>query len=731
MVDNVVTVKRRHLLAAASLPVLASLPAPLARAADPEVGQVIAFVTDVHVDPEDPDKSARAQVMVDALIELDPDLVIHGGDLTEHGSVTEFRHWIAMFPAEFGKRIHHVPGNHEAAWIGDAYEGYHAEIGKTEYSIDLDDVHIVFTNPSIHQQSVADYDKEQLSWLRKDLAKAKGRPILVVGHHIVALTPNQVRNGDRFLDVLTEAEAHAFLCGHIHSERHNVVNGLVELTGEANAEQAGYYLLTRRTTADSDVFEVERVDLDDPVDPDLTAGRRSLPPITLAADDRNRLRPESATAELTDTGIAVRVTLRDDVEVETVQAALMGHAISKGNVEGYQTLSQDGSVWTITLDPAEVVPGHNRVMVRVTGDAGSGTIGADLWHTIIHFEVDGFLPDWTTKVRGNISAGLVAVDDVVIAASNSGDVFATTGSTRRARRAWSTRIGAIHNHPVLDDESGRIILPSADHHLYALDVDTGQQAWSSDLGAPVMSDLSLHTVDDERVILAIAVDTLFCVGADDGQIRWQRQLEGISRGRATCDGEQVYLGVGDGCNWAFDARTGEPVWNVLQAGGREGTYRRLIYGPWQAQRLLLPDDRILTGSRASLLCLSRTTGEQLWQRDGGFAYTFAPRMWGDQVLAIEDTGIVLLLDPATGEASLEVPSVVPYMKNADCLVRDSTVFVTGAGGLVGAIDLDNGTARRVGQISTDYVFSSPVLSSDGSRYVVATMGGELRSYSLD
>ena len=33
-------------------------------------------------------------------------------------------------------------------------------------------------------------------------------------------------------------------------------------------------------------------------------------------------------------------------------------------------------------------------------------------------------------------------------------------------------------------------------------------------------------------------------------------------------------------------------------------------------------------------------------------------------------------------------------------------------------------------MAPDYVFSSPVLSPDQSHYIVATMGGELRSYPL-
>src|SRR5690625_6269555 len=157
-----------------------------------------------------------------------------------------------MMPPSFRVRLHHVPGTYETHWNNDAYQAYEPEIGPRQYSIALDDIHIVFTDASIEQQGVADFDDQQISWLRRDLATATGRPILVVGHHVLALTPNQIRNGDKVLDVLTEASAHAYLCGHIHSELNNVVNGLTELTGVSNGEEPGYYTLTRKTTERSE-----------------------------------------------------------------------------------------------------------------------------------------------------------------------------------------------------------------------------------------------------------------------------------------------------------------------------------------------------------------------------------------------------------------------------------------------------------------------------------------------
>ncbi|GAA1291276.1 PQQ-binding-like beta-propeller repeat protein [Brachybacterium alimentarium] len=734
MADNAVTFNRRRLLALTPLPLAAALPGPSALPAQaaettPGGGQVIAFVTDVHLNPEEEVKTARAQACADALVELDPDLVLHGGDLTDHGTTLALRTWMEMFPASFRDRIHHVPGNHEAAWTNDAYEAYESEIGPRQYSIDLDDIHIVLNDDSIPGQSIADYDDQKVAWLRRDLAKAAGRPILVVSHHILALTPNQIRNGDKVLDVLTEAGAGAYLCGHIHSERSNVVNGLTELTGVSNGADPGYYQLTRHTTEESDVFEVERVDIADPTKPEAEPGRHSLPAIDLAPTDRNRLRPGRAEARVTAEGLKIEVDLGPDAQVEKVEAAVMGPELDSGNIDDYQPLTSDGNTWTGILDLTDVPAGENRALIRVSAPGGAGPIGGNLWRTTLHFELEGFIPDWTFTLRGTTTAALIADEELVITATTAGHIWALRNEGRRVRPVWRTHIGPVHNDPVAIADRHQIFLPSSDHHVYALDSTTGERLWQTDLGAPVMSDLATASTDDGQIILAVAIDSLYCLNADDGSLRWQQQLAGFSRGPATCDGEQIYLGLADGHTWAFDVRTGEPGWSIEQAGGETSKYHRILYGPWQARRLLLPDDALLAYSFDSMRAVKRSNGELLWEREGSFSVCPGARMWGDQVLSVSNNGTVLLLDPATGDADLEVETV-PYIKNADFLIRDTTVIITSVGGLVATVDLNDGASETVGQMAPDYVFSTPVLSPDQSHYIAATMGGELRSYPL-
>ncbi|HIT74157.1 MAG TPA: PQQ-binding-like beta-propeller repeat protein, partial [Candidatus Avipropionibacterium avicola] len=139
------------------------------------------------------------------------------------------------------------------------------------------------------------------------------------------------------------------------------------------------------------------------------------------------------------------------------------------------------------------------------------------------------------------------------------------------------------------------------------------------------------------------------------------------------------------------------------------------------------DDRVLACSRQRLRTSDPATGETLWEIEGHYRDA-NPQWYGERILISKEEGQVQLLDPGSGETQVEIESGVARLDKAG-LVRDgSRVVVTGPGGRVAAVDLDDGSNQVLGQISIDYVYSTPLLEDD--LYVVATMGGELRGYRL-
>ena len=50
----------------------------------------LAFLADTHADPENAENMARLRAAFTAIDAFDPHLVLHGGDVTEHGTAPEF-----------------------------------------------------------------------------------------------------------------------------------------------------------------------------------------------------------------------------------------------------------------------------------------------------------------------------------------------------------------------------------------------------------------------------------------------------------------------------------------------------------------------------------------------------------------------------------------------------------------------------------------------------------------
>lgn len=719
------TVSRRGLLAASPLSIAATLaPTGVAAATDHGSAPVIAFVTDVHVDPEDPKKTARARVTAEALVALDPDLVIHAGDLTEYGDAHEIRTWLEMFPESFRSRIHHAIGNHEVRWEASAYEVFEEVCGPREHSVEVGGLQVVFTDPTTPQQEWASYQQQTLVRLRAALDEADGRPTIVVGHYPLAFTPYQVRNSDEVLDVLADAGVCAFLGGHVHYEKVTRTNGLTELIGEATCEVPGYYLLSRRTEPEIDVLDVTHVVLDDPAgDPAVVPGSTEVTTIDLRPC-RTDLRPRRAGATVNADGVAVEVVLPEDATVVRAQAVVLKHAqLGAGRVDEdlWHDLAITGDRATATLSLVEVPPGEHRVQVRLIGEAGAG------WLVTCPFTVAGFAASWTTQRTEGLQAALTTYQDLVIAATISGQVRAFRSTSTGLGPKWSTAVGPVHNDPVVDADLNRLYLPSSDHHVHALVASTGRLDWRTDLGVPVMSDLATARIDDTPVILAIAGETLSCLDATDGSIRWQWAMPRISGGPAISDGVRVYLGVGDGNIWALDARTGEPQWHAEHCNGNVGRYRTLIWGPWESRLLPVPGDLVLACSRQRLRAVARDTGETAWEIEGHFRLA-TPIRYGDDVIVANEEGQVLLLDPSTGEVRTELPTV-PMLATAGLIVEDSVVTVTGPGGLVARADVASQETTILGQVGGSHVFSTPVVTESGL-FVVGTLDGELRGHRL-
>lgn len=188
-------------------------------------------LSDTHVGfngPPDPLGTAafeRAVEMVNALTPQ-PDLILFTGDLT-HDSEDAAEHAKRFLKfKEIAGRLRvqkrfFVPGEHDAALDGGAL--FREHLGETHRSFDHKGVHFVaLDNVSRGRPAVG---KEQLAWLRTDLARySKETPIVIFTHRpLFDLKPEWewfTSDGDAVMNLLAPYDAATVLYGHIHRENH-------------------------------------------------------------------------------------------------------------------------------------------------------------------------------------------------------------------------------------------------------------------------------------------------------------------------------------------------------------------------------------------------------------------------------------------------------------------------------------------------------------------------------
>jgi len=154
--------------------------------------------------------------------ELDPDVVVVKGDLTERGTEEQFAAFLAAYGV-FGDRLSFVRGNH------DAMQDPTLAIEGAPYSVDVRGVTLAILDTVIPGRAGGHVPADALQWL-DDLASETSGPILVFGHHDVWPIDAPVRPDDYF--GLTPASSEAlvalvarrenvagYFAGHTHGNR--------------------------------------------------------------------------------------------------------------------------------------------------------------------------------------------------------------------------------------------------------------------------------------------------------------------------------------------------------------------------------------------------------------------------------------------------------------------------------------------------------------------------------
>ena len=174
--------------------VAAGVPVPQAFGQTPKPakgGLRFVQISDSHMGfrkPANPDVTATLRAAVDKInaLPVEPELLIHTGDLTHSSKPEEFDTLDQVLRSAKTKQVHYVPGEHDtSADDGKLYlERYGKKAkGRGWYSFDQRDVHFVGLSNVVGQEGLGKLGDDQLAWLASDLkGQPASRPIVVFAH---------------------------------------------------------------------------------------------------------------------------------------------------------------------------------------------------------------------------------------------------------------------------------------------------------------------------------------------------------------------------------------------------------------------------------------------------------------------------------------------------------------------------------------------------------------------
>lgn len=142
-------------------------------------------------------------------------------------------------------------------------------------------------------------------------------------------------------------------------------------------------------------------------------------------------------------------------------------------------------------------------------------------------------------------------------------VLETDGSLSRTFGTGEPQWG----NPVTDGTL--VYLTSMDHMMYAIDAETGEEAWSLDLGGTIVGSPVLG--EDGRLYVGTLSSTVVAVDTASRDIVWTFETTGWVWASPLIVEDLVIVGDLDGFLYAVDATSGRQTWQVETGGAITGS----------------------------------------------------------------------------------------------------------------------------------------------------------------
>jgi outer membrane protein assembly factor BamB/orotate phosphoribosyltransferase len=276
--------------------------------------------------------------------------------------------------------------------------------------------------------------------------------------------------------------------------------------------------------------------------------------------------------------------------------------------------------------------------------AEGGIFGADDRATVWRFDAETGETVWRRPSLQQPYKGIVqqlqVVDRSVVYGCYDGTV--TRLDADNGEIVWRWRPDShVHATPEVDLPNGRLFVNTEQYnagspigHLYSLDWNSGQVIWQYTHGywPPATAHYNAQT---NAVIATCNDQSLVCVDADSGEVRWKASTTGMVRGKPAVSGSRVFVATEEGQLQSFDLETGERV-------------RSRRHGPGLMHQFLHVADGVVyvLDNRWHLTAFDIDTFKIRWLSRLRSRGVWAPVAYGKYLIVLSRKGQLAVFDPA-------------------------------------------------------------------------------------
>lgn len=313
-----------------------------------------------------------------------------------------------------------------------------------------------------------------------------------------------------------------------------------------------------------------------------------------------------------------------------------GDVVVPGDSGVVRRVGPEGDVrWRAATDPA--VRGIHGTPAVADGLVYVGAYEGSLYA----FDVETGIRRWKAGLGDAIGASPAYLDGVVYVAVEyfepSGAVFGVDAATGDV--VWEDHWPTNHPHssPAVDAEAGYLAVGSNDGYLYGWEFPSMERAWRFETGDAIKGPVATY---DGAAFFGSWDHHVYRVDLETGEADWAFEADAdVMTGPGIDEGAgRVYVGSHDDHLYALDVETGEADW-AFETGGM------LLGCP------AVTEEAVLVGSYDGYCyCVEKGTGEQRWRAPGEGWVTSTP---------LVHDGAVYFTDRATGDRAGSLYRYVP------------------------------------------------------------------------